>query len=86
MFIAYSNCYQQSKNILFPFEYDIPFMFQSVVAAEPFRSVNSHETPDEVLSTVRDIIPVRTVELVLASHDLREERRVVLVVERGITA
>ena len=61
-------------------------MLQSITATKSLCSVNSHKTPDKVLSTLRNLIPVWTIKLILSSHDLSKECRVVFIVKRRVTA
>ena len=48
--------------------------------------VQLHQVSDEVLGRVGDVVPVGGVKLVVSPHDLLEQLRVVLVVERRIAA
>ncbi len=68
------------------FNYNLPSVLESILTAQSLVDVDAHETPNEFLGFVADVVPVGRVELELAFEDLREEIRVVLVVERRVAA
>lgn len=62
-----------------------PWMSDSLLAGVSLLRVQFHQVANEVLSRVRDLVPVGGVKLVVPSHDLMEQLSIILVIEWRVT-